>query len=135
MFREILIGVKEDGPVDELVELAESVAAQGASIHLATFVRVGNDGDERIRADRVEAHLAPAVAGLEGRGFVAGCSVAFMAALAGSELVRLAEQRDADLIVVGLVKRSRVGKALLGGDAQSVLLGASCPVLCARFTD
>jgi nucleotide-binding universal stress UspA family protein len=89
----------------------------------------------RDRAERAEAHLAPAIAVLEGRGFVAGSTVSFMAALAGSELVRVAEQRSADLIVVGLVKRSRVGKALLGGDAQSVLLGASCPVLCSRLSD
>ncbi|MEY3019660.1 MAG: hypothetical protein RLZZ272_644 [Actinomycetota bacterium] len=132
MFEQILIGVKEDGPLDELVELATSVASAGANIHLATLVRVGNDGDERLRADRAQERLDGAVRSLEGQGFRSASSVAFMAALAGTELVRLAEQRGADLMVVGLVKRSRVGKALLGSDAQSVLLGAPCPVLCLR---
>jgi nucleotide-binding universal stress UspA family protein len=51
----------------------------------------------------------------------------------GGELVQIAERVGADLVVIGLAKRTRVGKALLGSDAQRVLLSAACPVLSLRL--
>jgi nucleotide-binding universal stress UspA family protein len=45
------------------------------------------------------------------------------------ELIRTAEATDADFIVIGLRRRSPVGKLLLGSNAQRVLLDAACPVL------
>ncbi|MEO7259779.1 MAG: universal stress protein [Jatrophihabitantaceae bacterium] len=42
---------------------------------------------------------------------------------------------DAELVVVGLHRRSPVGKALLGSNAQRVLLSAPCPVLAVRAPD
>jgi nucleotide-binding universal stress UspA family protein len=47
-------------------------------------------------------------------------------------VLRSAEDRQVDLIVVGLRRRSPVGKALLGSNAQRIILGAHCPVLSVR---
>jgi nucleotide-binding universal stress UspA family protein len=43
-----------------------------------------------------------------------------------------ADKHDVELIVVGLRRRSAVGKALLGSNAQRIILGARCPVLSVR---
>jgi hypothetical protein len=48
------------------------------------------------------------------------------------ELIRTAERTDADFIVIGLRRRSPVGKLLLGSNAQRVLLDAACPVLAVK---
>lgn len=48
------------------------------------------------------------------------------------ELLTAAEGRQADFIVIGLRRRSPVGKLLLGSNAQRVLLDASCPVLAVK---
>jgi len=44
----------------------------------------------------------------------------------------LIEEVDADLVVVGARRRSPIGKALLGSTAQSVVLGATSPVLVVK---
>jgi len=48
------------------------------------------------------------------------------------ELLNAAEQSDAEFIVIGLRRRSPVGKLLLGSNAQRVLLDAACPVLAVK---
>ncbi len=48
------------------------------------------------------------------------------------DLVAVADEVDADLIVIGLRRRSPVGKLILGSNAQQVLLEASCPVLAVK---
>jgi nucleotide-binding universal stress UspA family protein len=48
------------------------------------------------------------------------------------ELLTAAEGRQADFIVIGLRRRSPVGKLLLGSNAQRVLLDAACPVLAVK---
>ncbi len=48
------------------------------------------------------------------------------------ELLNAAEERGADFIVIGLRRRSPVGKLLLGSNAQRVLLDAACPVLAVK---
>ena len=48
------------------------------------------------------------------------------------DLVALADETDADLIVIGLRHRTRTGKFLLGSNAQNILLDAPCPVLAVK---
>jgi len=48
---------------------------------------------------------------------------------AASDIVAVAEQERAELIVLGLRQRTVVGKFLLGSTAQRVLLDAPCAVL------
>jgi nucleotide-binding universal stress UspA family protein len=48
------------------------------------------------------------------------------------DLIGVAEEVKADLIVIGLRRRSPVGKLILGSNAQRVLLDAGCPVLAVK---
>ncbi|ROS73002.1 universal stress protein [Cellulomonas sp. PhB143] len=48
------------------------------------------------------------------------------------DLVLSAEETDADVIVIGLRRRSPVGKLILGSNAQRILLDAPCPVLAVK---
>ncbi|XVH33449.1 universal stress protein (plasmid) [Haloferacaceae archaeon DSL9] len=45
------------------------------------------------------------------------------------EIVKYVDRNDASYLVIGGQKRSAVGKALFGSTTQSVLLGATVPVL------
>ncbi len=48
------------------------------------------------------------------------------------EIVAMADERDVDLVVIGMRRRSPVGKLLMGSAAQRILLEASCPVLAVK---
>ena len=48
------------------------------------------------------------------------------------DLISIAETSDAELLVIGLRRRSPVGKLILGSNAQRVLLDAQCPVLAVK---
>ena len=48
------------------------------------------------------------------------------------DVIEVAEREDAALIVIGLRRRSPVGKLLMGSNAQDILLRAACPVLAVK---
>jgi nucleotide-binding universal stress UspA family protein len=58
-----------------------------------------------------------------------------VAGRAHREILRLAEARPADLIVMGAQGRGGLGLALFGSTTQQVVRGASCPVLTVRAPD
>ena len=48
------------------------------------------------------------------------------------DLISVANETDADLIVIGLRRRTPVGKLILGSNAQRILLDAPCAVLAVK---
>lgn len=52
----------------------------------------------------------------------------------GEDLVMFAEEEKADEIIIGIKRRSKVGKFLFGSTAQIVILEAHCAVLTVKQT-
>jgi nucleotide-binding universal stress UspA family protein len=50
----------------------------------------------------------------------------------GEDLVRLAEEQQVDEIIMGVRRRSKVGKLVFGSSAQYVILNAPCPVVTVK---
>lgn len=75
--------------------------------------------------NEVRAHLAHA--GVEGtvRQLVRGKDAA-------EEIEAVSEEVDATLIVIGLRKRTPVGKLVLGSNSQRILLNVTAPVLAVK---
>lgn len=48
------------------------------------------------------------------------------------DLIEVADQVGATLIVIGLRRRTPIGKLVLGSNAQRILLEADCPVLSVK---
>ena len=45
------------------------------------------------------------------------------------DLIRVVAEEGADMIAIGLRRRSRTGKLIMGSDALEILLQAECPVV------
>jgi len=84
--------------------------------------------DAEHELEAVQAELAEVGIENEVRQLVRGLEPA-------EDLIAVAEELSADFIVIGLRRRSPVGKLILGSNAQRVLLDAPCPVLAVKADD
>lgn len=50
----------------------------------------------------------------------------------GEDIVQFAKEQGVDEIIVGIEKKSRVGKFVFGSNAQYVILEAPCPVVAVK---
>ncbi|GGI02421.1 universal stress protein [Egicoccus halophilus] len=66
------------------------------------------------------------------RDVTVAVSVPAAAGTPADAVLGAAAEYEADLIVVGIRRRSRVGKLILGSNSQDILLGAECSVLAVK---
>ncbi len=107
----------------------EHAAEHGAAL---TVLNTAKDGDYSSSLfataqdiDAVEADLAKRGISYEVRRPTDG-------APAAEAMLDAAADISADLIVIGLRRRSQVGKLITGSSAQAILFGADSPVVCVK---
>ncbi|HSN79479.1 MAG TPA: universal stress protein, partial [Rhodoferax sp.] len=80
---------------------------------------------DAVDAERVEAILKNAGINAEFKQLVRGKN-------AVEEIEALVESLNVSVLIIGLRKRSPVGKLIMGSVAQELLLSVSCPVLAVK---
>lgn len=115
-------------------EAALAAAAAEAELHGASVLLLNTSrGDAYIDARYANAaELAAAEAGLRERGVEVTIQQAVSGGDVAGELLKAAAAEDVILIVLGLRRRSPVGKLILGSTAQRVLLESPVPVLAVK---
>jgi nucleotide-binding universal stress UspA family protein len=122
----------------ELGKLALDRAVQEAALRDVPILLVGHvpvPGNETSaseypeRRKRVESATEGAAREVEQHGPRCIAYVPAAPMKASEALLSAAMEHDADLIVIGIPRRSPVGKTVLRSTSQDVLLGADCPVL------
>lgn len=93
--------------------------------------RGGRDFDAE-QASRYEEELKQVQADLEELGLDHEVRQLVRGQEPAEDLIAVADEVDADFIVIGLRRRTPVGKLILGSNAQRILLDAPCPVLAVK---
>ena len=131
MFRTVVIGVDGSPTGRDAIALARALAEPDAQL---TLVNVYGGGFAPGRAPIAASGHAEAELLLERERESAGVTAALLAhssATVGRGLHTVAEQRGADLLVVGSHSRGLFGRVLVGDDTRASLNGASCAVAIA----
>lgn len=81
--------------------------------------------ENEVELERINDELAAEGVEVEVRQLVRGNEPS-------EDLIAIADETNADLIVIGLRRRTPVGKLILGSNAQRILLDAPCAVLAVK---
>ncbi|MDV3223066.1 universal stress protein [Intrasporangium sp.] len=114
-----------------LKRAAEECVLRDSKLVVISSHRGGKDFDAD-EAARFESELERIKGVLEERGLEHEVRQLVRGNDPAEDLISVAEQENAEFIVIGLRRRSPVGKLILGSNAQRILLDASCPVLAVK---
>lgn len=107
-------------------------ARRGAELVVAQHAGLAPDEESSEKALELQQQLETLNKELRSRGVNSRVHWSAGPFSAARALLSLADEEQPDLIVIGIRRRSPVGKILVGSDAQDVLLGARCPVLAVK---
>jgi nucleotide-binding universal stress UspA family protein len=114
-----------------LKRAAEECVLRNTKLIVISSHRGGKDFDAD-ESTRFEAELTRIQGLLEERGLEHEVRQLVRGNDPAEDLILVANEEEADFIVIGLRRRSPVGKLILGSNAQRILLDASCPVLAVK---
>jgi nucleotide-binding universal stress UspA family protein len=117
-------------------EAALTTAIEEAKLRGATLVVVnshrGGPGFDQEASAKAESNMDAVRQQLDASGLTYDVRQLVRGFEPSEDLIKVAQDADADLIVIGLRRRTPVGKLILGSNAQRVLLDAHCPVLAVK---
>jgi nucleotide-binding universal stress UspA family protein len=124
----LVVVVWEAGAAFEMMELPGSgVGMPPAPIDIRTATEVDRALYERAQRLAQQGTGLARDCGFEAEGLAVADEVTV-----ADTLVRLAQERDAQAVVVGAHGHGRLSEVLLGSTSQSVVRHAQCPVLLVR---
>jgi nucleotide-binding universal stress UspA family protein len=128
----VVVGIVATPEGRAALEAAVADAAlRGTELVLVTARPVPAAPDVAGTAD-VDPATSDALALADAAGVVVRLAPSSAETEVAARLVDAAERTGADVIVIGLRRRSPVGKLVLGAGAQRTLLDAPCPVLAVK---
>jgi nucleotide-binding universal stress UspA family protein len=125
----IMVGYDRSKVAKDALELAKKHAkAFDAKVHVLTSLEQSNDLQiEDIQ--RAEHELEYETASLKEDNISCETQAIVSLLSPGEDLIQFAEENEIDEIVIGVRRRSKVGKLIFGSTAQFVILNAPCPVV------
>ena len=125
----ILVGFDGSHAARDALKLAKHRAkVSDARVDVVTSMK-GAKNNQHDDLQEAELRLEYAKALLEADNISCETHLLIRGLSAAEDLVRFADDSCVDEIIVGVRRRSKVGKLLLGSTAQKVVLHANCPVI------
>jgi nucleotide-binding universal stress UspA family protein len=128
----ILVGYDGSDAAKEALKVAiKHAKAFNGKIYVLTSL-VGGTGQRAKEISEAESNLEEAVQLLKKEGIPCEEHLLMRGMDPGEDLVQFAEENNADELIIGVIKKSKVGKFLLGSNAQYVILHAPCVVVAVK---
>lgn len=125
----ILVGYDHSGVSEDLLKLARKHAqAFDAEVCLMTSLEQGSTLKSE-DVQRAESRLERMMALFKADSIPCETKVSVSYLGAGEDLVKFATENGVDEIIIGVKRKSKVGKLMFGSNAQYVILKAPCPVV------
>ena len=128
----ILVGYDELGAESRILAVAlKHAKAFDAEVDVVTSLEEGTESDiQDISA--AEKGLEKVKQYFEKEKISCRTHLMIRGVTPGEDLISFAKENKTDEIIIGVKKRSKVGKLLFGSTAQYVILEADCPVVTVK---
>lgn len=113
-----------------LAEAQKRAKALKAELHV--FTAAGNGNGDKIKQTQMNTGLKDAEMMCRACGIDCKIEMSDEKLSAAQAIVKYAAENHIDEIVIGLRKRSHIGKLLFGSTSREVILEAPCPVLTVK---
>jgi nucleotide-binding universal stress UspA family protein len=128
----ILVGYDGTNAAKEALNLAkEHAKAFGGTVNIVTSMEKGTES-QREEIEQAERGLEWAKSVFDENDIDCKTHLLIRGLMPGEDIIQFAEENEADEIIVGVKRRSKVGKLLMGSTAQYVILKAKCPVVSVK---
>ncbi len=101
-----------------------------AELHIFSSLEEGGESNGSV--NRLSSILKDTQIKCRASGIICRIEISDNELSAAENIINYAKNNSIDQIVLGLRKRSKVGKMLLGSTSRTVILEASCPVLTVK---
>jgi nucleotide-binding universal stress UspA family protein len=128
----ILVAYDGTKEAKEAVRVARMHAKAFNGRILLAYSMVGGPEIPRQEFERAEKELQHQEIALKEEGFDCETLLSVLGLETGEDIVRIAAEKQADEIIIGIQRKSKVGKLLFGSTAQYIILNAPCPVVTVR---
>lgn len=115
-----------------LAEAQKLAKALNAELHVFTAGGNGDGSGDKVKQTRMNTGLKDAEMMCRACGIDCKIKMSEEKLSAAQAIVKYAAENHIDEIVIGLRKRSHIGKLLFGSTSREVILEAPCPVLTVK---
>ena len=124
----ILVGYDRSKASEDALNLAlQHAQAFSAEVYIMTSLEQGA-ALKKEDIDKTENQLEKVKKPFKAAGVVCEVHTSVSYQSPGEDMVRFAKDKGMDQIVIGVRRRSKVGKLMTGSTAQYIILNAPCPV-------
>jgi nucleotide-binding universal stress UspA family protein len=128
----IVVGYDGSDEAKEALKVAKKHArAFDGKIYVLTSL-VGGNWERAEDIEKARYNLEDAIKSIEKDGIPCEEHLLIRGMEPGADIVQFAEDHQADEIIIGVIKKSKVQKFLLGSNAQYVILHSPCMVIAVK---
>ena len=131
----ILVGYEGTGSSQSILQVAiQQAKALGAEVHLVTSLIISTLDEERL-TKKAHTALDHTKAIVQNEGIACETHVVIRGQSEGADLIKFAEENEIEEIVIGVKKRSKLEKMIIGSATQYVIFEAQCPVFAVKVSE